>query len=70
MSTLPNTCQFNFRFYVQADPTSPMKLVHYETDEIAEQKLNEFKDKLFENGIAVARARYLDDVEVFPVKQG
>ncbi|KAI6184314.1 Aminotran-1-2 domain-containing protein [Aphelenchoides bicaudatus] len=54
----------------EADEISPMKFVHYKNVSEADQKLNEFKKQLFDSGIAVARARYLEDAELFPVKQG
>jgi len=55
-------------FYVQADPLSPMKFVHYKDEEKSDQKLTALKDELFNNNIAVARSRYLNDSEAFPVK--
>jgi hypothetical protein len=58
------------KFYLQGDPISPLKFVHYTIDEEADHKLDQFTNGLFEKDIVVARARYLEDAEAFPVKKG
>lgn len=47
---------------------SPMKHLTYDSSDadLVERKLTEFVDRMFEKGVVVSRARYLDNEEVYP----
>lgn len=56
------------KFQLNGYHLSPMKHLTYDSPDavVVDAKLNAFEDRMFEKGVLVTRARYLDN-EAFPV---